>query len=299
MSALEWMPASVALQSRPDDGEFESVPYRSLAWPIDDIGVTHGAILVERLRTMGGRIVYVDEKRSRLARAAEYLGIRLAFDERSFGPLCTRLLEDNRSIVEQLPDVGIVILVSPGICMLHLAPIDFAKLARWYRGGAALVVSEQTPIPSSCWPHWLKTRNRLHYWMADRAAAHRRSDALGLLRSSRGTMADTSIANILVVDAEGTIASPKRQDMFPGSSLTIAEQLLKGLGYTFEYRDIPENELRDASEVMMTGSTGCVWPVGWIDGVEFLVGPIYRALVSAWIDRIEFNFVEQANSVEG
>jgi branched-chain amino acid aminotransferase len=155
------------------------LPLCELAWGVTDLGTTQGAMLVERLRTFDGRLVDVDEHLTRLAFGAKQLGISWPPPGADFQRLCEELVHRNRELIIQESDVGLVILLSPGdpgidrnqsltpTILAHVVPLPFPQLARWYRNGVALHISNVRNVPAACWSPAIKTRSRLQYYLAD------------------------------------------------------------------------------------------------------------------------------------
>jgi branched-subunit amino acid aminotransferase/4-amino-4-deoxychorismate lyase len=102
---------------------------------------------------------------------------------------------------------------------------------------------------------------------------------------------------LLIVDKAGAIFSPRREDIVQGTSLAYVEQLLAGIGMNIEYRDVHFEELYDASEVLLVGNTGCLWPavsLGKRPIGTTTNGPICATLQERWEKSISFNWRSQA-----
>ena len=305
--------SSLALRLNANTLRFESVPIEKLAWSINDIGTLYGAILVERFRTFGGRLINLEDRIDRLFSSARLLGIQSKSIAEQYGTICQQLLDVNRKLVEESGDVGVVTLLSPGepkegasgqspTCMLHLSPIPFEKLARWYKLGTSLRTGSQSVVPGECWPTQIKTRSRLPYFLSDSKVEVIESESLAVLRTVRGRVADTSVANILVVDQDGRIMSPCRDDILLGCTLRQTERLLASMGKTIEYCDLLELDLADAREVILTGSGGIVWRASSFNGNAInngLTGEIALMLTDLWKAYAGIDFIEQANKYSG
>ena len=211
---------SLALRLDADSQRFECLPSKSLSWSINDIGTMFGAILVERFRTYGGRLLDLDDRSDRLFNSARFLAIESQFIASQFKVNCQRLLDVNRELVDLAGDVSIVVLLSPGemventsksgfspSCMFHLSPLPFAKLASWYQHGTPLTMGRYSSVPTQCWPTQIKSRSRLPYLLSASNAPESQPESLAVLKTIRGTIADTSVANLLVVNQDNTIAS--------------------------------------------------------------------------------------------
>jgi branched-subunit amino acid aminotransferase/4-amino-4-deoxychorismate lyase len=308
------MPASfrdsLALQLNPHSRAFDSVPFASLSWSIHDVGTLYGAILVERFRTYGGRLVGLSQRTDRLFYAAKLLHINTEWIESQFEANCLRLLAINRGLIEQEEDASIVVLLSPGesdetgrpslsgpTCMFHLSPLPFSKLADWYRNGTPLVWGEFSTVPSSCWPTEIKSRSRMPYLLSSMNVSPQPCRSLAVLKTSRGTIADTSVANVLTVSATGEVASPPKADILVGCTLTKSVQLLAELGIEVVFRDLNESDFLDAREVILSGSSGGIWHACSINGVKIgggSKGDIAIQLSKLWKEYVGLDFEQQA-----
>ena len=303
-----------------------------LAWSVTDLGTTQGAILVERLRTLGGKLFAVDDHLMRLSEGAEKLGIPWPISEG--GPsregvmrdLCFELVERNRAFVESERDVGLVLLISPGdpgidrtqsiqpTIMAHISPLPFAQLSKWYQHGSALHFSMTRNVPAESWSPSIKTRSRLQYYLADRDLAgcveydvlqsklvettrSRAADSVAVLLGTRNNVTETSISNLIVLGKDGILRSPPLTDILWGISLKTVCELSESTDRKIQFSEITPEHLFDANEILMTGSTGCLWSAVTIDGQAIgdgRPGPVCALLQKAWQEKIGFSFVEQA-----
>jgi branched-chain amino acid aminotransferase len=291
--ALRWNAASDC---------FEEQPYHRLSWDVDDQGTLFGAILVERFRTFAGRLIEVQDRIDRIRHGASVLGFHPQFLIDDFHKHCDRLLVANRELLASSGDLSVVILMSPGkqglvTCMLHVSPLPFDKLAHWYQHGTSLVSTPFTTVASSSWPTSIKTRSRLPYLLSDRQGLVNPFD-LPLLTTPSGTIADTAVSNILIVDEHGFLFTPPSQDVLFGCSLKLAIRLLGQQGLEVVQRDLRMKDLVVASEVILTGSSGGVWRASSIDGMPLGQGSswtILNQLTTAWNDHVGLDLSQQAN----
>ncbi len=302
------------------------LPLRDLAWSVTDLGTTQGAMLVERLRTFGGRLVDVDDHLARLADGAEKLGIPWPPKGVSMHELCEDLVRRNQDLSTQEGDFGLVLLLSPGdpgidrkqsltpTILGHVTPLPFVQLSRWYRSGVALHFASVRNVPDACWSPSIKTRSRLQYYLADREDfrsaqtpthppveniyenAHP-SESIAVLLNMNGYVTETSISNLLVLGQDGVLRSPPLKDILWGMSLRTVCQLAESIGQPVEFTNIHPNDMSEAREILMTGTTGCLWaatsvadrPIG--NGTP---GTLCSRLQAAWHQKLGVNFIEQA-----
>jgi branched-chain amino acid aminotransferase len=291
------------------NGEWMSL--RAVTWSISDFASTHAAIVVERLRTIGGQLFAVDAHRERMIQGVQLLGISGAADLCGdlFDHILGQLLAKNEELVAICGDVGVVLLVSPGdpgidgseemfptICA-HLIPIPWERLASWYQTGCHLRTVEPRNIPKDCLPTLLKSRNRLHYYLADNDAKKLQPGSVGLLLDVDGSVSETSIASILLVTDSGQVLSPRRDRILSGVSLGFVAEICDRLGTPVQDTAFAVEDVSKASEVLLVGTTGCLWPAVSLDQLPIGTGKpgaVYAKIRDRWIEQVKFDFVRQA-----
>ena len=302
------------------------LPFRELTWSVTDFGTTQGAMLVERLRTFDGKLVDVDDHLSRLAHGAEILGIPLLAHVAELKELCDHLVRKNRGFIDQQGDLGLVLLISPGdpgvdcretltpTILGHVSPLPFSRLLKWYQFGADLHFSTVRNVPAECWSPSIKTRSRLQYYLADHRdnapladpdssaiekAWHssRKSNSIAVLLSTNGYVTETSISNLLVLGKDGVLRSPPLKDILWGVSLKTVCELAKSIDQPVEFADLHPSAILEAKEILMTGSTGCLWSAVSVEGRSIgdgRPGLLCKRLQEAWQQKIGFSFMTQA-----
>jgi branched-subunit amino acid aminotransferase/4-amino-4-deoxychorismate lyase len=270
-----------------------------------DYGTLYGAIVVERLRTFGGRLPDWRAHWERMQLGCRTLGIGPTCGSEAFGDALQRILDANQNSEAIAPDVSLVAVATPGnphfglgecTLFLHLQQIPWARLHAWYHRGASLVSSSYATGAGTSWPAPIKVRNRLAYYLADREASSDDVRRLGLLRTENGSVADTSISNILVISSEGQWVSPTPNSVMLGTSLRVCESLLADENRAISFRDISFEELRLAKEVILVGNTPCVWHASEIDSQSIgdgSVGPNCQWLQKRWVEHCGFDWLSQ------
>ncbi len=300
----------------------------SLALQLFDRGVLQGAVLVERLRTCNGHALDVAEHVDRLMQGCRQLGICIPpdWDMTSAVHECASKQKGRFSLPEksggQVEDFGLVIVATPGVVgaseptvIIHPDSLPWKRLASWYNDGQCLVISEQSVVPSTCWPATLKTRSRLHYYLADRKAAAVTQDldqlsellrqhSGAVLVDAGGNLMETSMANLLLVKHEWLVCPPL-DTVLNGISLRRTLRLAEAAGLPIRYEPIEEQRVVQCDELLLCGSVGSLWGAAcWVDSrgtFRTLPGPKGAVLVKlqqAWFDDIGLDFVQQAFSVK-
>ena len=124
--------------------------------------------------------------------------------------------------------------------------------------GQVLAVTDVTQVPDSCWPRGIKTRCRLHYHRADANARQFDRDAVGILLDEDGSVTETSIANLAMVQ-QGQILSPPRSRVLGGITQIAVERLADAEGIPWIQQPIFPEQLHGADEVLLMGTDIGLW----------------------------------------
>jgi branched-subunit amino acid aminotransferase/4-amino-4-deoxychorismate lyase len=250
------------------DGTWVSRDYVRLS--VDDLGVRSGVIAVERLRTYGSRVFELDPHLERFSATARGVLINGLPPLHDLAELVAELLQRNASANE---NVGITLLATPGLpggrtptLIMHLNEIERRREQRFTQSGQTLTVTDISQPGPTSWSRKLKTRCRLHYYLADHAARQIDPDAVAVLVDPDGFITETSIANVAIV-RDGEIISPARSRILDGITQRVVERLASQLNIPWREQDITPDELRNADEVLMMGTDNGVWFVRQVDNV--------------------------------
>lgn len=282
------------------------VPFSQAGLALDDFGVLQSAMLVDRLRTCRGVPLDVEEHVQRLCANANALGIELptAFDLKA---LLVECAEKNAACFEG-QDFSLVSLITPGrsgaarrmpTIIVHAAPIPWSKLDDFYQRGQDLIVAEARNVPNACWPTVLKTRARLHYYLADRQAELRGQSAStgAVLLDLDGFITDTSTANLLLIENQALVASPA-DSCYEGFSLQRTLRLASELRVAIKREPISVARAQAARHVILCGSVGSLWTARSLAGQPLeATGRLVTQLQAAWAREIGIDFVEQAHQM--
>lgn len=290
------------------NGQF--VPAATLAVPVNDAGFVQGTTVAEQLRTFGGRIFRLQEHLARLAESVRPLELELDVDYEALGAAALRLVENNRRHLDAGDDLGVSIFVTPGtyagysepspsrpLVCVHTYPLPFRLWAQQYRTGQALVITPVRQVPPECWPADIKCRSRMHYYLADRAAARQEPGARALLLDHDGFITETSTANVLLYRSDEGIVSPPGQKILRGISLAAIDQLARELGLNMTQRELRPADLATADEAWLTSSPFCLLPVTRFEGRALGTGqpgPMFQRLLQRWSHNVGLDIAAQA-----
>ncbi len=282
------------------------LPFEQAQLLLDDWGVLQGAIIVDRLRTIDSRPLDIDLHLARLKSNCDAVGIET--DEwDAIGKAISECATHNRMRLHQR-DFAIVVLLTPGrvavpgvsTMVVHVQSLNWESMRAWYTQGQRLMISQHRNVPPACWSPNLKTRSRLQYYLADQEARDGGSlYSAAVLLDTDGHVTETSAANILCVDRAGCLVCPPSESILNGISLQRTLRLAESIGIEVARRPITVELAKSASEILLTGTSACIWPASHFDDVQFdkaVERPVYRALQAAWITDVGFDFVRAASA---
>lgn len=283
------------------------LPTEHATLSMDDIGFLQGAVIVDRLRTCDGIPLDLPEHCRRFHENCSVIGIRPSTDS-ELELIVEACVHRNQQYFAGR-DFSIVLLATPGTlhgnadqptCIVHPAEIAWKRTAAWYRDGQQLITSEIRSVPNDCWATSIKTRSRLNYHLADRAAVAEAGDryAAGVLIDEAGFLTETSTANLVIVE-DNTLVSPPPSSILWGISLRRTLRLAEENEMEVLFERISPERAGRCEAILLTGSTGCLWVASRFDDRVFespTTHPVFVQLRQAWEREIGFDFVQQASS---
>lgn len=283
-------------------------PFTEAALPVWDLGVVAGASITEMTRTFGHRPFRVTEHLNRLANACKDLTIPQQYSVGELRAAVDLILETNTRLISQGMDLGIVVFVTAGMnptylsgqpseygtTVVHTFPLPFGLWKDSLRNGVRLRIPSVRQPPGESLPVHLKTRNRLHWWLADREVAAMDPGCKALLMTADDRITETSTACFCGV-LDGAIVTAD-EAVLDSMSRRIVEELAFREGIPFQRRAIRQHELIGLSEAFLTSSPVCLLPVSRIEdhavGKNF-PGPICSRLSAAWNELVGLNVQDQ------
>jgi len=182
----------------------------------------------------------------------------------------------------------------PTVC-IHTVPMDFRAMAERLANGFRLVTTSIRHVPPECCNPAIKSRSRMHYYLADIEARAVDPDAVALMLDLSGNVTETSIANFMIIQ-DGTIMSPTLKNSLAGVSREVVIELAQELGIPFVERDFQVGEVLDADEAFITTTPYCIAPVTYINKQEIAngrPGRIFRKLLEKYSDRVGIDIERQ------
>ena len=231
----------------------EWVKASQLGLSLQDWGHLQGAVIVERLRTVGGRLLDLELHLDRFFDGCVSLGISLQYE--MVENLARECMRHNQPAAE---DFSLVLLATPGslggeepTLMVYAQSIAWRRLQDLFSRGEHLVIDGTRNVSSTSWSPQLKTRARLHYYLSDKYARSNVEEGIasGLLLDQQGSINETSSANVIVVSGQELVCPPMEY-VLHGISLERTLRLARQMGIAIHHRPIsPEEASEDDEDV--------------------------------------------------
>jgi D-alanine transaminase len=96
-----------------------------------------------------------------------------------------------------------------------------------------------------------------------------------------GKLTEASACNVFVVKGGVVLSPPKGNLILPGITYDVITELAQANGLPIEFRDVSEDELRNADELWVTSSSKEVFPIVTLDGRQIgdgRPGPVFRRM---------------------
>lgn len=266
----------------------EIVRLESAHIPIWDLGFAQGVSVTEQLRTLGGKLWLLEQHLDRLEQ-----GLRLAWLQwpielgESPRERLRQLLQDlagcSLSELEPGDDLGLCVIITGGDqprfraqtaemlqgsrLVAHTFRLPHSEQAKRHLTGVRLVTVPTREIPAACLDRRLKSRSRMHYWIAQRQAEFAVPGSQALLLDLEGNVAESPAATIVAIDGRGrSCLVPPPEAILPGTSLDWFLELAARFQLEVVRRPLSIADLQGASEVLSLSTPGVIAPVVEVDG---------------------------------
>ena len=171
------------------------------------------------------------------------------------------------------------------------------SFAATYETGVPLAIPAQQALPAHLLDPKAKTRNRLHYQMAQLQAKRMGKGVWPILLAPDGFLTEGAGCNIFLVKG-GVIYTPEPRNILVGISRDSTIDLARELGIPVIETNLGRYEAHQADELFCTATSFCL-----VHGVSFegqtvadgIQGPIFRKLLEAWKELAGLDFVVQAH----
>ncbi|WP_374035627.1 aminotransferase class IV [Bdellovibrio bacteriovorus] len=246
--------------------------------PVDDHLVHRGDGVFEAIKVVDGQVFLMQEHLERLQSSAQQIGISLSH---SLEDMKKIILETTRIAGEPYAVLRLYISRGPGYfttnpydsisSQMYLIVTSFTPFTdeKYLKG---VKVGRSQVIPKDPWLARIKTCNYLPNVMMKKESVDRKIDfTIGI--DPQGFITEGSTENIVLIDKDKNLIRPKLRQILKGTTMMrtfdLAESLLAaGELKSIQEKDLTEQDILSASEVMMIGTTLDVLPVTEYEGQQ-------------------------------
>lgn len=246
--------------------------------PVDDHLVHRGDGVFEAIKVVDGQIFLLNEHLARLESSAGQIGLSLPHS-----------LEDMKKIILETVKVSgarhavLRLYVSRGPGYFTTNPYDSVSSQMYLVVTSLTSLSDEKYLkgvrigksqvpPKEPWLARIKTCNYLPNVLMKKESVDRKIDfTIGV--DGEGFLTEGSTENIVMIDSQKNLLRPKLRQILKGTTMIrtfeLAEQLVAdGSLKSIQEKDLTEQDLLGASEVMMIGTTLDVLPVCEYEGQQ-------------------------------
>lgn len=257
------------------------------ALQLEDLGLFRGYAVFDYARTQGGKPILLDRYLKRFRASAAALGLALAPDDETLSGIILELIQKNG-----FPESGIRLLLTGGYSPDVFTParpnliirVQESKLPpqEAYSRGVSLFTDEYLRD----WPEVKHTNylNAIRKWPLVSAAG-----ATEILYHWQGEVLECSRSNFFIVK-EGTVITSTTDKILAGVTRGAVLELARQHGLKTEERAFSLEEVGQADEAFITGTTKRVMPVVKVGDNSIgsgKVGPVSRQLLELWLREVE------------
>jgi len=262
------------------------VPWRDANVHLLTHTLHYGSGVFEGVRMYGGKIFKLTEHTERLFASAEIMGFEIPYTVEEVNQACIDACAINNITDGYLPPIAWrgseMMGVAAQTNTIHLAvaawewPSYFSPEAR--NKGISLKTSKWRRPAANTAPVHAKACGLYMIATLSKHDAETKGFTDSLMLDYRGQVAEATGANIFMEMGDGKLHTPTPDCFLDGITRRTVIDLAKARGIEVVERVILPEELANATQVFLTGTAAEVTPVGKIDGHEYAVGDITKAL---------------------
>lgn len=261
--------------------------------PVLDRGFIFGDGIYDVVPAYGGRPFRMDEHLARLERNLQAIRIGVDLQRSDWETLVTDLIRRSG-----LGDCMAYIQVTRGVAKRdhgfpgnNVQPTVFCMVSPFVRPDATQ--REQglsaVSIPDQRWLRCeIKSISLLGNVLAKQAAVDAGVDEV--LQFRDGFLSEGAASNVWIAKDNVLLAPPRSNLILEGIRYRLLEELAMQAGVPFEARPVPEHDVDDADEIMMTSATKEILPITTYNGKPVGTGqpgPVYEKLRKGYDQAIQ------------
>ncbi len=290
-------------------------PLSETRLPVTDLAICLGASVTEMIRTFRHQPFRLEAHWERLERSLRTVGFPFEPSFEQMTKIAHTLLDHNRQFVDGADDFGIVLFISAGHNLTYLGAsgrelartptfcahtfrLPFELWADKFESGQHLITPAIRHLPADTVDPKIKSRSRMHWYLADQQARVADPHASALLLDHSGAITETSTANFFIV-RDGAIMTPGEGHALGGVSQQVVVELAEKLGLDVTATMLSPYDVYNADEAFTSSTPYCMLPVTQFNGRPIGTGkrgPVFESLVSAWSELAGVDIAEQLRS---
>ena len=289
----------------------EIVPESEVKVPFRDRGFKYGDAVFDMTRTFGHKIFKLETHIDRFYNSLRYVDIDPGMTETDMVAKTLEVLEANLHLLGPDDDFWVGQRISRGVdlvggdmwetaggpnVIIECAPLPLKPRARLYRDGIDVLIPSVRRVPPEAVSPRAKSHNYLNLILADMEAKSQDPESWAILLDTRGFLTEGIGSNIFTIK-DGVIYTPQEQYVLGGISRETAIEMAEKIDVPVVTKDIDMFDAMTADEVFLTSTSLCICGVRSFQGRKIgngmAAGPITKALMDAYVDFVDFDWVGQ------
>ncbi|MBM3944580.1 MAG: hypothetical protein FJ317_03705 [SAR202 cluster bacterium] len=238
-------------------------------------------------RTFGGRVFRLKDHLNRLYNGLDFTKIDAGMTITEMTDITTQVLEANVPLLGQGEEFLVTQIVSPSP---NASPGDKANVVIYCQ-------FLETGHYALNYTHGVKVVTPVTYGMPAGAQEPGRAPmTMPLMMNGEGNITECQGGNFMFVQ-DGRIKLPDRRHVLPGVSMKTVLEIAEILKIPVDEGDYSPYDVYTADEAFVTSTRFCMAPVASLNGLRIgsaIPGPMTKGLLSAWMEMVELDFVQQA-----
>jgi branched-chain amino acid aminotransferase len=289
----------------------EIVPESEVKVPFRDRGFKYGDAVFDMTRTFGHKIFKLETHVNRFYNSLRYVDIDPGMPETDMVSKTLEVLDANLHLLGPDDDFWVGQRISRGVdlvggdmwetaggpnVIIECTPLPLKPRARLYRDGIDVLIPSVRRVPPEAVSPRAKSHNYLNLILADMEAKSQDPESWAILLDTRGFLAEGIGSNIFTIK-DGVIYTPQEQYVLGGISRETAIEMAEKIDVPVVTKDIDLFDAMTADEIFLTSTSLCICGVRSFQGRKIgdglAAGPITKALMDAYVDFVDFDWVAQ------
>jgi len=287
------------------------IPESEARVPFRDRSFKYGDGVFDMTRTFGHRIFKIEEHIKRFYNSLRYVRIDPGMSEKEMVKKSEEVLSANLHLLGPDDDFWVGQRVTRGVdlvggdmwetsggptVIIECAPLPFKPRAHLYRDGIDVFIPSVRRTPPESFSPRAKSHNYLNMIMADMEAKSHNPEAWAILLDRDGFLTEGIGSNVFLVK-DGSLLTPREQFVLGGISRETTIELAEKIDVPVVERDLDLFDAYTADEAFLTSTSLCICAVTTIQGQRIgngkPAGPITKALMDAYVDFVDYDWVSQ------